>query len=288
MHNENSNTKKIFTPTDIKWFKNVTNSTNRESYLNSDENPFVIHFPNNHKTNAESPSIGDLILIYQKVEGVPSFTHLVTPVDDELVEDTTRDEFRYGRRVRSIAKKEKDSVIHVSDSPLWKNVHLGGITQGNACQLKNVKGISNLDELLLDVWERFEDSFIESDKQSVVTTNSLVDEVINTYPEITVAEGRLRLVSHMLRERNRKIVEEKKAWAEKNGLLKCEVCSFSFFDKFGVKFIECHHIEPISSMGERETKLDNLALVCSNCHRMLHRKFGDTYLSIDDLRKIMK
>lgn len=283
MKNEISFPTKIFTPADIKWFKNVTNSANGESYLSID-NPFIIHFPNNHKTNALTPAIGELILIYQKVDGVPSFTHLVTPVDDEIIEESTRDEFRYGRRVRFIAKKDKHNVIHVHDSNLWQNVHLGGITQGNACRLENVKGITNLDELLLDVWERFEDSFAESDRKSVVTTKSLFDEVIANYPEISVSEGRLRLVTHLLRERDSKIVKEKKKWAINNEILKCEVCSFSFIDKFNVPFIECHHIEPISNMGERATKLEDLALVCSNCHRMLHTKFENTYLSIQELR----
>lgn len=283
MQTESSIPTKIFTPADIKWFKNVTNSANGESYLSND-NPFIIHFPNNHKTNALTPSIGELILIYQKVDGVPSFTHLVTPVDDELIEDGTRDEFRYGRRVRFIAKKDKHNVVRVNDSILWQDVHLGGITQGNACRLENVKGINNLDELLLDVWERFEDSFTEADKRSVITTNSLIDETITNYPEISVSEGRLRLVSHLLKERNSKIVREKKKWALNNGILKCEVCSFSFIDKFKVPFIECHHIEPISNMGERETRLEDLALVCSNCHRMLHTKFNNSYLSIQELK----
>lgn len=289
MQNQNSMSPQIFTPTDIKWFKNVTNSFNGEAYLSTNENPFIIHFPNNHKTNAQTPAVGELILIYQKVDGIPSFTHLVTPVDNELIEDQTRDEFRYGRRVRFIAKKDKNSVIHINQSKLWVNVNLSGITQGNACRLENVKGITNLDELLLDVWKRFEGSFTEFDGESVVTTNSLINEIKTIDPDISVAEGSLRLVSHLLRERNHRIVRDKKKWAIENGLLKCEVCSFSFVDKFGVPFIECHHKEPISKTGERETKLEDLALVCSNCHRMLHTKFDNTYLTIEELRdKILR
>jgi 5-methylcytosine-specific restriction protein A len=279
----NSASERVFTPTDIIWFKNVTNSTNGEAYLSIENNPFIIHFPNKHKTNVLSPAIGELILIYQKVNGVAAFTHLVTPIDNELIEIDTRADFRYGRRVRFIAKKGRESYIPVVTT-LWKDINLSGITQGNACKLENVKGINNLDELLFDIWQRFQDSFTNSDRQSVITTSSIINEIETNNPDISVTEGELKLVSHLARERNQKIIVEKKREAIRNGNLKCEVCSFSFIDTFNVEFIECHHITPISNTGVRETSLADLALVCANCHRMLHTKFDGQYLSIDDLR----
>jgi predicted HNH restriction endonuclease len=40
----------------------------------------------------------------------------------------------------------------------------------------------------------------------------------------------------------------------------------------GQGFAECHHLVPISRLepGHR-TRLEDLAIVCSNCHRMLHK-----------------
>jgi 5-methylcytosine-specific restriction protein A len=35
--------------------------------------------------------------------------------------------------------------------------------------------------------------------------------------------------------------------------------------------IEAHHILPLAQAGATTTRLADLALVCSNCHRMLHR-----------------
>jgi 5-methylcytosine-specific restriction endonuclease McrA len=70
------------------------------------------------------------------------------------------------------------------------------------------------------------------------------------------------------------------------GALSCDVCGFDFasaFGKLGAGFIEAHHTVPVSTLrGENNTKLSDLALVCSNCHRMLHR--GPHLLSVDDLR----
>ena len=56
----------------------------------------------------------------------------------------------------------------------------------------------------------------------------------------------------------------------------CEVCGFDFvarYGELGEGYIKCHHIKPISTYSEEDTiAVDNLVLVCSNCHGMLHRK----------------
>lgn len=90
-------------------------------------------------------------------------------------------------------------------------------------------------------------------------------------------EGEVLYKLHKYRERNKKIVAKKKAESlKKLGKLECEICGFDFHLKYGelgYGFIECHHKVPLYSLdAATETKLDDLALVCSNCHRMLHRK----------------
>lgn len=280
-------TKKIFTPTDIVWFKNVTNTTNGEAYLQLTENPFVIHFPTKHKTNVLSPAVDDIILVYQKVNGVAAFTHLVSPVDTELIEDDTRTDYRYGRRVKIIAKTNRDNFIPVS-STLWDRFNFSGITQGNACKLENISNIGNIDELQFDIWQRFTEYFIPSEQQSTTTTSAIINELQITNPDITVTEGELRLVAHLVKERNRKIVKEKKQQAINSNTLLCEVCTFSFPETYQSNFIECHHLSPIGQAGVRETKLEDLALVCANCHRMLHTKFDGQFLSIQQLQTRIK
>ena len=88
-------------------------------------------------------------------------------------------------------------------------------------------------------------------------------------------EGRLLTRLHRYRERDRKLVERKKATIlAKQGTLHCEVCDFDFATTYGAlgeRFIEAHHIVPLAQAGVTTTKLADLALVCSNCHRMLHR-----------------
>ena len=104
-----------------------------------------------------------------------------------------------------------------------------------------------------------------------------------------IKEGRKRLVTHIQYERNPSLIKEKKDKAfQKNKMLNCEVCGFSFlytYGEVGIGFIEAHHIKPLSEReGEEEevTKVKDLALVCSNCHKMLHK--GDPAYSIEELK----
>ena len=56
----------------------------------------------------------------------------------------------------------------------------------------------------------------------------------------------------------------------------------------GNAFIECHHNIPIRA-GQRITQIEDLALVCSNCHRMFHRKKADSrYYTVGELRDIIQ
>lgn len=65
---------------------------------------------------------------------------------------------------------------------------------------------------------------------------------------------------------------------------KCEACGLTFKDKYGDlgnKFIETHHLIPFSSLNEGTTRLsiNDFAVLCSNCHRMIHRLVDPSDLS---------
>lgn len=57
----------------------------------------------------------------------------------------------------------------------------------------------------------------------------------------------------------------------------CMGCGFdfeAFYGPLGRQYIECHHIDPLSGRDGKNmpTTIDELAMLCSNCHRMVHRK----------------
>lgn len=103
-------------------------------------------------------------------------------------------------------------------------------------------------------------------------------------------EGKILYRLHKSRERNNKLVREKKKSALLKNNLKCEVCEFDFkkiYGDLGEGYIECHHITPISQYNDmKNTKLEELILVCSNCHRMLHRK--RPWLSKNQLKSLLQ
>jgi 5-methylcytosine-specific restriction enzyme A len=107
--------------------------------------------------------------------------------------------------------------------------------------------------------------------------------------EESCPEGKVLYRIHRVRERNPKIVKKKKkSVLLKTGKLECEICSFVFKEKYGSHgedYIECHHKVPLSKANNSSTRLNDLALVCANCHRMLHR--GKPWPSVEQLKDML-
>jgi hypothetical protein len=88
---------------------------------------------------------------------------------------------------------------------------------------------------------------------------------------VSATEGRSRLVLHLQRERNQAVVRSKKRHATS---LHCEVCGFSFGSAYGraaSDYCEVHHLLPLSEVARTtRTRMEDLAILCANCHRVVH------------------
>lgn len=103
-------------------------------------------------------------------------------------------------------------------------------------------------------------------------------------------EGKEIEAKHKLKERNQLVViAAKEAFKRKHGKLYCQICNFNFYSSYGEigqDYIEGHHVLPLSMLaGNSKTKIKDIALVCSNCHRMLHRR--RPWLSLSELSKLI-
>ncbi len=92
---------------------------------------------------------------------------------------------------------------------------------------------------------------------------------------VEAEEGRVLTRMHRIRERSRSLVDQcKKAALKRHGRLACEACGFDFSVKYGSAgegLIEAHHTKPVHTLVEGDkTKLEDLALLCANCHRVVH------------------
>ncbi len=89
---------------------------------------------------------------------------------------------------------------------------------------------------------------------------------------LSIEDG-TRLREHKRIERNQKLARKAK---EIQGYT-CKSCGFDFEKKYGVigkGFIEAHHLTPVSTLKSKKIGLDpkkDFTVLCSNCHRMIHK-----------------
>ncbi len=100
-------------------------------------------------------------------------------------------------------------------------------------------------------------------------------------------EGRELLKKHLRKERSSIVV---KKFKETLTNFSCACCDFNFqktYGSIGENFIEAHHIKPLAELeGEVTVTIDDLAPLCSNCHRMIHR--SSPHISIMELSERIK
>lgn len=92
------------------------------------------------------------------------------------------------------------------------------------------------------------------------------------------AEGQVKLVQHLKKERSAGLPQAKKeAFRKQHGRLFCEECLLDPVQVWGLAgeaCIEVHHDEvQVADMAPgHKTSLDQLRCLCANCHRVLHRQ----------------
>ena len=104
------------------------------------------------------------------------------------------------------------------------------------------------------------------------------------------SEGDPRTYVHRLYERKSGNRKKKIDSIKKIGLpIICECCGFDFKKTYGERgrdFIEVHHAVPVSELGaDQKLRLSDLRLLCSNCHRMIHRR--RPWLSVEEIQSLI-
>lgn len=101
-------------------------------------------------------------------------------------------------------------------------------------------------------------------------------------------EGRSQAMVSRVRERSPRL---RAAALDIHGYI-CQACGFDFegtYGAWGRGFIEVHHVQELGSAPAEGVEVDpaiDLAVVCSNCHRMIHRK-AKRALTLAELRRII-
>ena len=171
----------------------------------------------------------------------------------------------------------------------FKNIKTTKLTSKRLTEEKEVKKPEKQGQKPIKKEPISKDSKDKKDSKTLNEISKIVkSDLENLYSDEDFAEGRKvsRHVNHY--ERNPKL----RAAAILLHGTKCMACNFDFGEIYGERgkgFIEVHHINPVSTL-KSETQInpkDDLIVLCSNCHRMVHRK-SDKVLTLLELKKIIK
>lgn len=156
---------------------------------------------------------------------------------------------------------------------------------------KGLKGASELDKA---IWAEFygkpQELAVAAEAIRAGAVANMDDDALDDVQGYSVKEGKVSYKLHKTLERNRKVVALKKGTVLKaHGKLECEGCGFDFAATYGARgygYIEAHHTSFVHAMqpGD-ETTPEDLALLCANCHRMVHK--AKPWLTIAELRALL-
>lgn len=274
----------LFNPSDIKWVRNVKREGGKIWAYDDVQDTFKLNWSSRFRNEfeAEKPKVGDIILLFQTRNRKTFLTHLVTPIQKRAYDDYNN--FQSHRWVREVLVLASPADLYTIMKP--KDLNFRGVGSGGSLGIEHIKIDGKVDKELVQqaVWKVFEQFFRHELEYQFFNF-----PVLDLNEELALLEGNQReeMRKHLIRERRSVLARQKKNLPPDQ--LVCECCSCNFGERYGIHgsgYIECHHRIPIH-LGERVTKLSDLALVCANCHRMLHRKNSDgEYYSVEQLKDI--
>lgn len=259
-----------------------------------------------HKDEAwtcdENIKEGDLILLYlnskgRAVRGYPSsvFRYLM-----QAKGDAYDGEYYPGWRENGWKWACESRVLYVFENPVAFNdlrIRNSEFEEWDAYKRRNFQGRSF--KIPEDIWNKLDRIASEKNpeypgyrtliERSLSSIETMVEADLDSQEaEEIFEEGKSFQRFTTYYERNPKL-RSKAIWYHG---YKCMACGFDFEEKYGGRgsgYIEVHHLNPISSL-EKETKVDpqtEMAVLCSNCHRMIHRKRTEV-LSLEELKEIVQ
>ncbi len=259
--------------------------------------------------------IGDIVVVYRSKIGFVGIARVVSSymdINNAVLNGlkVTNETFSEGTKMYNDRHSDYRewlvalnwlTKVHLDDTPksgaLYGEVKLRNVvcTLDNQEEVKNnLEAYFKVDfEKLLSESINFRLSLIKSKTLTEVETKNKEVKEIEIIEELefeTFPEGKEMYILHKKQERSSELVLlAKKLYLKTNPRFPCQVCDFSFFEKYGELgqgFIEAHHILPISELKEeKENTVEDLVFVCSNCHRMLHR--NRPWKGIKDLKDIL-
>lgn len=166
----------------------------------------------------------------------------------------------------------------------------------NLRQVATGKGLSNVSKVDREIWASLGKDPMRTKELAALIRAGIdvqrgveVDNV-EVEDEDEFAEGKTVTRTHLRRERAPQLRRKLLAQRRGDGRLHCDICGVtttSADSGISEAIFECHHVRPLATQGERKTKVADLALLCANCHRKIHRAMAlkKRWLSIADAKE---
>lgn len=185
------------------------------------------------------------------------------------------------------SNKPRRKSFRNPDGVVFKLLNLHKIATG--------KGLGNTSKMDREVWEELGRDPLRTKKLAdlIKASVGILGQLIGDDDvEMTFSEGTIITKTHEVRERNPKLRKTLLQYRKKNGKVKCEMCGrgpYSIHEDLSDAIFEIHHIVPLSNALRINTRLSDLALLCANCHRFLHRAIsikGD-WISLAEAKELI-
>lgn len=219
---------------------------------------------------AESPGISTTDLIKKLAAAL-------RPTGEDLEILSGRKDTKFSQKVRNLRSHktlDQRGPGYARYKKKGRNGHYWITQKGRAYLKANREPI----DYLIEHGFRYPD-VVEGLKQTTKATRTK-RKVFVYQEDLQISEGARRRVSAKVYKRSRRLRDASIEHYSEDGSIKCEACGFDFAEQYGEVgegFIEMHHKKPLFQYGEQATSefikeaIKNLAPLCSNCHRMVHR-----------------
>ncbi|QBM19140.1 hypothetical protein MARI_32830 [Marinobacter sp. JH2] len=163
-----------------------------------------------------------------------------------------------------------------SENPTFRN------TDGIVFKLMNLraahtgKGLTHVSNMDKEIWEEFGDKPDHVKGLADKIRSLIINPPSHSQDELEeeFSEGGLVTRQHQARERNRNVRKKLLKARRSKGPLECEMCGFkpaTANKALEESVFEAHHIVPLAQLDKSSTTLKDMALLCANCHRFIHR-----------------
>ncbi len=201
-------------------------------------------------------------------------------------------------RVQTLSTLLRSLPFHVQAArrPSFRNPDGVAFKLQNLRQVATGKGLSSISKTDTSVWSEFGNhpEAVKALAAKIRTAAETLDDLKsdNDLSE-EFREGRLLTEMHKRRERSPKIRHALLKARRAKGTLQCDVCSCTatvLDAALEDAIFEAHHLIPISESGENKTKISDVALLCANCHRLVHRAIAreKRWLPMSEAKAILR